>query len=427
MIEHIRFDGYRLLDGFEADFGPLTVVVGANATGKSSLLEALSLVSLGLDWPIEDAIAFRGGMWSIATCARDCDEIGWQLTLSKSADHPIWSHVPIALDASCVYEARLGRDPLGKVLPRYECLRYAHPRPGHREPFKMLEVEGQRARVFDPKSGKLTPFDQPEPPSQVGTTVTDPIPSALESRVQKSSLVLAQMRFEHQFPLPTWIRAYLASFCYYPGFDVSRTSAVRTTPAEIRVQTALNATGDNLGTVLHEILTRHDFRDAASELRDFLAAAYPQVEHISSETAFGGEPRVLVRIREVGLRRGIEMWELSDGMLRFLLLCTALLNPIAPGLIAIDEPEVGLHPKLLPIVADVIRSAAERTQVLITTHSPQLLNAFALDNIAVLTREAAHAAWYRPGDRGSLVQMLESQLGGTLGELHASGELEALP
>ena len=112
-------------------------------------------------------------------------------------------------------------------------------------------------------------------------------------------------------------------------------------------------------------------------------------------------------------------------MLRFLLLCSALLNP-KPGLIAVDEPETGLHPKLLPIVADLIRSASEQTQVLVCTHNPQLLTAFSLDDIAVITREGARAAWYRPGERNTLRQMLESQLGGTLDELHSSGELEAL-
>ncbi|MFH1110392.1 MAG: AAA family ATPase [Planctomycetota bacterium] len=424
MIQQIHFDGYRLLDGFEADLGPLTVVVGANATGKSSLLEALSLVTHGVDWPIEDVVAFRNGMWSIVNCARDCDEIGWKLTFSKPVDHPLWSRIPIADNTPCVYEARLWREPEGKVVPRYECLRYANPPRNHKVPFKMLEVERQRARVYDPMTGRLTPFDQPQPSSSSITVITPGLP--LESPVQKASLVLAQMRFEHQFPIPTWVRGYLSSFCYYPGFDVSRTSPVRTKAAEIRAHTGLAPTGENLGTVLHEILTRHDFRDEASELQDFLAAAYPQVEHISVETAYGGEPRVLVRVRETGLRRGVEVWELSDGMLRFLLLCTALLNPVAPGFIAVDEPEAGLHPKLLPIIADLIRSASQRTQVLVTTHSPQLLNSFDLDHIAVMTREEAHAAWYRPASRDSLRKMLESQLGGTLGELHASGELEAL-
>lgn len=428
MIQRLRFDGYRLLDGFDADLGALTVVIGANACGKSTLLDALSLVTHGVDLTIDDVIAYRGGMWSIPNSGRQCDEIGWRLEFSKPRVHRQWSQIPIADDAVCIYEGRLGRDRVGAVVPRSECLRYAQPRPGKNQPFKFLESDGVWTRIFDPSTGKLTRFDAPTPStmSQSPTPALEAEVPAERSPAQKPSLALSRMRFEHQFPVPTWIRAYLANFHYYPGFDVGRGSAVRSKAAEIRPQTVLNANGDNLGTVLHEVLTRDDFRDQESELLDYIRAAYPHVERMSVETAFGGEPRVLVRVRESGLQRATEVWELSDGFLRFLLLCTALLNPVPPAFIAIEEPEAGLHPRLLPIVADVIRSASERTQVLITTHSPQLLNAFALKDVAVMVREGARAVWKRPGDRKALRQMLDSQIGGTLGELHAAGELEAL-
>ncbi|RJP30321.1 MAG: hypothetical protein C4547_16805 [Phycisphaerales bacterium] len=426
MIQKLRLDGYRLLDGFEADFGRLTVVIGANAAGKSSLLESLSLISNGVDWPVSDVVGVLGGMWSIPNAARACDEIGWQLTFEKPSDHGLWSRIPIPDDAPCTYEARLGRDPQGRVIPRYECLRYARPRAGHSEPFKMLEVDRHRARIFSPKTGKLTPFDEPSESSSDGSALSPGATPIAESQAQKASLTLAHMRFENEFPVPTWIRAYFASFSYYPGFDVSRGSPVRNKPAEFRTHIVLSASGDNLGTVLHELLTRHEYRDRAAELTDFLKAAYPQIEHLSAETAFGGEPRVLVRVRERGLQRPTELWEMSDGMLHFLLLAVALLSPTATGLITVDEPEAGLHPKLLPIVADMIRSASSRTQVLVTTHSPSLLDAFELDNVAVMSREGAAVSWHRPGSRETLRRMLDSQLGGTLGELHASGELEAM-
>jgi predicted ATPase len=68
--------------------------------------------------------------------------------------------------------------------------------------------------------------------------------------------------------------------------------------------------------------------------------------------------------------------DLSDGTLRFLLLLTILGNPKPGALIAIDEPETGLHPRMLSVVAELAVDAAERTQVVLTTHSPELLDAF---------------------------------------------------
>ena len=78
-------------------------------------------------------------------------------------------------------------------------------------------------------------------------------------------------------------------------------------------------------------------------------------------------------------------------MLRFLCLAVALLNPQPQPLVAIDEPELGLHPGLLPIVAEMIKTASERTQVLVTTHSPDLLNCFGIADVAVMARNADDA------------------------------------
>jgi predicted ATPase len=190
----------------------------------------------------------------------------------------------------------------------------------------------------------------------------------------------------------------------------------------------LSVNGDNLGTVLHEILTRYDFRAGAEELRQFLGAAYASFEDIHCDTTFGTPPQVVVRLREKGMARSMELWELSDGMLRFLCLATSLLNPTVPPLVAVDEPEVGLHPRLLPIVGDMIKTASERTQVLVTTHSPDLLSRFAIEDVAVMARvdNEPRATWLRPSDRKTLVQMVKSVTGENLGELQRSGELEAI-
>ncbi len=240
-------------------------------------------------------------------------------------------------------------------------------------------------------------------------------------------MLLSQIRFFNEFPVPSSVRFLLANMAFYPGFDVTQSSSLRTKAAEIRPITTLSTNGDNLGTVLHEILTRYDYRAAAEELRDFLRAAFPAFEEIHCDTTFGSPPQVLVGVREKGMSRSMNLWDLSDGMLRFLCLATALLNPQPPLLVAIDEPEMGLHPGLLPVVAEMIKTAAERTQVLVTTHSPELLNCFDIADVAVMARDADNAkvVWHRPANRKTLVEMLENVAGDTLGDLHRSGELEA--
>src|SRR5690348_10493130 len=88
------------------------------------------------------------------------------------------------------------------------------------------------------------------------------------------------------------------------------------------------------------------------------------------------DQRVQLRLRWRSLKTEQSAANLSDGTLRFLLLVAILANPEPGDLIAIDEPETGLHPSMLPIIAELAAEASERTQVILTTHSPQFLDAF---------------------------------------------------
>ena len=424
MITQIEIGGYRLLDGFKADFEQLTVVIGANAVGKSTLIDGLQLIGECCEFPLNTALGWHWGAASLLTAGNGNGQLSWSVSFCKP---PAWDGFPRAAEEVLVYEVVLQADAQGQMHPQYEVLRTQELI--HGEPPIFLEATPDQQYIFDIKQKQLIPFNEAQPAAVVrdANSAAFPSGSGRAGTQQEAALLLSQIRFFNEFPVPSWVRLLFANIMCYPGFDVTRASALRTKAAEIRPDTTLAANGDDLGTVLHEILTRYDFRPAAEELRDFLRVAYPAFEEIHCDTTYGTPPQVLVRVREQGMSRSMEMWELSDGMLRFLCLATALLNPLPPPLIAIDEPELGLHPGLLPIVAEMIKTAAERTQVLVTTHSPDLLNCFGIADVAVMARHAddAKVAWHRPADRQTLGQMLKDVATGTLGDLHRSGELEA--
>lgn len=430
MIQRIEVDGYRLLDGFAADLKPLTVIIGANAVGKSTLLDCLQCVAQCADGSLNTVIGWHWGMTSLLNAGGEKQKLSWRVTFHKP-DNPIWGQLPLDESQSLYYEVVLQRGMEGQAQPQYELLRKPEPDQGYTDAFKYLEATPYRRQIYSKEKHKLVPFDEAvSQPNQVRETSAETVNGkalALPPSVQEPALLLSQIRFFNEFPIPSTARVLLANMAFYPGFDVTRHSNLRTKPAEIKPLTMLSPNGENLGTVLHEILTRYDYRAAANDIRDFLKAAYPSFEDIHCETIFGS-PAVLARIREQGMQRSTELWELSDGMVRFLCLAIALLNPLPPPFVAIDEPEAGLHPRLLPIVADMIKTASERTQVLVTTHSPDLLNRFDIAEVAVMTRDegAIKTEWHRPGDRKSLVQMLKTVEGETLGDLHRSGELEAM-
>ena len=439
MITKIEIGGYRLLDEFEADFKPLTVVIGANAVGKSTLIDCLQLIAECCEVPLNTAIGLHYGAASLLTSGNGNGQLTWNITFHEPTT---WDALPLEHEEPLVYEVVLQADPQGQMHPQYEVLRTQEPRQGYSNPLKFLEATPYRRHIFDRTKHRLIPFDETQsapdvvrdadsaaaPPRSGGTGLPAAQGTAQAGAQQEAALLLSQIRFFNEFPVPSWVRVLLANMAFYPGFDVTRSSTLRTRAADIKPITRLSANGDNLGTVLHEILTRYDYRSAAEELRDFLRAAYPTFEEIHCDTTFGTPPQVLAVVREKGMSRSMNLWDLSDGMLRFLCLATALLNPQPLPLVAIDEPELGLHPGLLPIVAEMIKTAAEHTQVLVTTHSPDLLNCFDIADVAVMARNAddAKVVWHRPANRKTLVQMLENVTDETLGDLHRSGELEAV-
>ncbi len=434
MIKSIEIEGFRILDGFIADLGELTVVIGANATGKSTLMDCLQFISRCVQFPLNDAIKWEGGLNSILNASKKTEKLSWKITFRKPTQHPFWNILPLKEDSYYVYEVVIEKDQYQQAFPVYEVLRTEKPYGRHEEPLKLLEATRYKSHIFDSSQHMLVPFDEAVGEDSQGllkgldeeTSAENNLKAPKEVSEQERLLRLAQMRFFNEYPIPSWTRFLLSKYFFYPGFEVGRSSKLRTQPSEIQPQTILDSNGENLGTVLHEILTRSNYRSVADNLREFLRVAYPSFDDYFAESTYGTPPKVLVSIREKGMMRNMQLWDLSDGMLRFLCLGTALLNPIPPALIAIDEPEVGLHPRLLPIVADMIKTASEKTQVLVTTHSPDLLNCFDIDNIAVMTRDENKITWQRPGNRKSLKKMLKNIEGDSLGDLHRSGELEAL-
>ena len=131
--------------------------------------------------------------------------------------------------------------------------------------------------------------------------------------------------------------------------------------------------GQNLISVLHTLYTGD--RDFKNEINLAMRAAFGEdFEELVFPPA--ADQRVQLRVRWKSLQREQSAADLSDGTLRFLFLLAVLASPSPAPLIAIDEPETGLHPSMLPIVAEYAVDASSRTQVIFTTHSPQFLDAF---------------------------------------------------
>ena len=185
------------------------------------------------------------------------------------------------------------------------------------------------------------------------------IPTGLDP----SESILAQVGDPKTFPELWLLREHMRTWRFYHHFDTSPTAPARHPQSGVRTR-VLDDRGDNLAAALATIRELGDNR----LLQSVVAEAFPGSE-LFIEAHDG---RFAVNVTQRGLLRPLTGVELSDGTLRFLCLTAALLTTQAPGLMVLNEPETSLHSQLLAPLARLIKDMSARTQVWVSTHSPEL-------------------------------------------------------
>ncbi|WP_437671906.1 AAA family ATPase [Sorangium sp. So ce131] len=384
---HVEIAGYRPFKRFSVDLRDLTVIIGANATGKSSLFDFLRFVSFAAQSPLPPEVDPRNA-GKLLFHAGEADRLSFELNVGRRE---------VEAPASLRYEAEV-HGPVG--APRVVRERLALE--GHAqgdETSSLLDFRGGHGFVRD-----LAPRQ-----SQTSWTVP---PNELALRRAIAPNLPTLSRFQ----------SFVASWRFYSGFDVSPVSPLRR-PAQVEENPVLAEDGGNLSAVLHALVLEH--REAWEELETHLGATLPGF------LSLGVKPRAkgmtIAVLRERGVNEELTLAELSDGTLRLLCWLALAVSPSLPPLICIDEPEIGLHPRVLPVLAGALRLAAARSQILIATHSPHFLAQFALEEIAVMRKEEGRAVLVRPATSQALRHEVEEIGGEALARLFLTEELEVLP
>lgn len=176
----------------------------------------------------------------------------------------------------------------------------------------------------------------------------------------------------------------------------------------------LEEDGSNLALTLQEL----DFQGALPIVKGYLGKLSERFEDVKVRPE-GGRSQLYVQERGPGM---ISATRLSDGTLKFLCLMAVLLDPNPGPLICIEEPETGLHPDALALVGDALREASTRTQLIVTTHSDALVDRFTdtPENVIVCERDFDESTCFRRLSSEKLSAWLEEY---TLGELWRRGEI----
>ncbi|MFW5653373.1 MAG: AAA family ATPase [Planctomycetota bacterium] len=159
---------------------------------------------------------------------------------------------------------------------------------------------------------------------------------------------------------------------------------------------------------------REQSEDLYTLIRDTVRLAAPFLDDFLLRPRMRGQNEMIaLECTQRGSDFPFQAHQLSDGTLRLICLTATLMQAEMPSAIIIDEPELGLHPVALGIVADLIRAAAARTQVIVATQSPTLLDYFEAEDVIVVDREGNESV-FRRLDAPSLAEWLQDYSFGEL-------------
>ena len=366
---------------------PLNVVIGANGSGKSNLIEIFGILQAV---PSDVTAVFRMGggaaewLWKGGRADSGTLRGLFSVPGVQGPLHYRIAFTPGDSRLEVVNETIEARGP--KADPRAGLLLYA------------LSAE---QFVINVKEGEY----RTERPIK---------PSTLDHHQS----ILAQRKDPERYPELTALAKELGRIQIFREWSFGLTSTLRHSQRADLPTDVLLPDLSNLGLVLSAL----ERTDAWPRFEDYLRRFLPRFERLTIGVQGGS---VQIFLRETGLSAPIPASRLSDGTLRFIALAAILLNPKPPSLVCIDEPELGLHPDALVLVAELLADGSDRAQVVVTTQSDVLVSALTDSVESVLVCENRNgASRFERIERGKLEHWLDKY---RLGDLWRMGELGGNP
>ena len=344
MITRVQIKNFRNLADVDVHLGPLTVLVGRNGAGKSTFLDALRFVRDALKNGMDTAINQSGGIGAIRYKSPQVDpddiEIALEMTLARGAE------------GKARYSFSIGTKQTEYRRVKSEALQF------EMKPNAINELG------FETKSGQW---------------------------VNSPADAIVNQKPMFGIPIPPNILMLPALPMFFSVMDavlrgLTETSCYSVFPNTLRIPqrqssvSLLSEDGQNLATTLQSILRDGEFQQ---DLVSALARIVEGVQDIRV-VELGGYLAVELKKTQGRYSLWFPLAQESDGTLRVLALLAALYQKAPHTLIAIEEPELSIHPGALAVLSEVIEEAATRSQVIITTQSPDLISRFSADQLRVV-------------------------------------------
>lgn len=363
------------------DFEPLNVLIGPNTSGKSNLIDVLGFLRT---LPHELSQVFREGKGLSDWLWKGAERGNFFLIRSK------WDRGP---QQSIFHGFALGRKD-----DKLQVFREWISKQDQLES-RLLFLAGESDLIIDRDIVIFRGFENLEVP-----------------RIYRNDeSILAQRRDIDRFPEAAYIGDCFSRIRLYRQWYFGRKSRVRELQLSDLSNGFLNEDALNLNVVLKRLMQTEEVKNSINESLKILS---PDMECVEIRDI--GDFTEL-NVRESGGRL-ISAHRLSDGTLRFLALLAILCDPNSSEVVCIEEPEIGLHPDIIPTIAKLLIEASQRTQLIVTTHSADLVSALweFPESVVVCERGFEGETQLKRLDPKRLEKWLERY---SLGELWLNGEI----
>jgi predicted ATPase len=381
-VESLHVENYRALrDITLKKLTPVTVLLGPNGSGKSTVFDVFAFLSECFTDGLRKAWDRRGRFRELRS--RDSD--GPIVIELKYREHP---KAPLI-----TYHLEIEERSKGPVVSR-EFLRWKRGHPA--APFHFLDYRYGEGRVISGEQPEANDERIDKPLSAPDVLAVNTLGTLAEN-----PRVIALREF-----ISGWHLSYLSA-------DAARGRS------EAGAEERLSQTGDNLPNVVQYLSEEHPKR--LKRIFRSLRRRIPRIEKVDPKILDDGS--LLLLVKDAPFSRPVLARYASDGTLKMLAYLTLLYDPDPPKLIGIEEPENYLHPRLLPELAEECMLSAERSQLIVTTHSPFFVDPLRAEDVRVIYRGTdGYSQAKRVADMRGIPEMLEE--GGSLGDLWMEGHFD---
>lgn len=326
-LKSLSVAGYKSIKEDTIELGALNVLIGGNGVGKSNWISVFKFLREIVEGNLQLSASTSGARNLIYKGGKEVDNI----TIGAVYEEPI---VNGSLENS--YEIKLNVTDEDNLIFAYENV-YFHRKPEY----------------------------------------SDPIGNGLGAGHSESKLSKSRTR------ISGWVTDDLTSYRIYHFHDTSPTASVKQVQ-DIEDNKVLYMDAGNLAPYLYWMKQR--FPDHFDAIESSVRQIAPFFDRFELSPSRNNPEKIRLEWREIGWEQNLNPHLLSDGTLRFMCLATLLLQPALPSMILLDEPELGLHPAGIKHLAELLKEAAQRTQLFVATQSVTLINQLDLSDIFVADR-----------------------------------------